>query len=72
MRNSLFRWFVTFFDKPRNRFLTLIGLFFVSPIRTMVKSDVERMEKQLLDRTNFLGKIGLVEVLMLKSWEGKK
>lgn len=58
------RWFVKYYERPRGWLATSIGLFVVSPLNTLVKSDLDRAVKRHEDILEDYGRLGLAENLL--------
>jgi len=62
-------WLVRFYDKPRNRFLCVLGAFIVAPALTKLKLELRTDEKRLSDKTILLGRLELTGKLLNRWWE---
>lgn len=57
-----------FYDKPRNRFLLVLGGFIVSPLVRSIKKEIRLDEKELNEKVLLLGRLELTETLLRKWW----
>lgn len=69
MKHWLYKWFLHFYDKPRGKIVTFLGMLMVAPIYRLITADVESLSKKLNDRQALAGRLGLVSVLLIKSWK---
>lgn len=60
---------VRYYDKPRNRFLCVLGAFIVAPVLTSLRRSIKRDEKVLNDKTLLLGRLELTAKLLQRWWE---
>ena len=61
-------WLVHYFDKPRNRFLCVLGAFMIVPIISSLRRDIKGAEKILNERVILLGRLELTAKLLSKWW----
>lgn len=60
---------VRFYNVPRNRFLLLLGAFFIVPILRSVKRDIDRTERDLSEKLVLLGRLDLTATLVKGWWD---
>lgn len=61
--------FITFYDKPRNRFLCFLGAFFVAPMIKGLEKDIARQETIMKEMTMDLGRLKLTQRLLVRWWK---
>lgn len=62
-------WLVRYYDKPRNRFLCVLGAFLIAPTLTNLKKQLKRDEERLSDKTILLGRLLLTAKLLNRWWK---
>jgi hypothetical protein len=62
-------WMVKFYDKPRNRFLCVLGALIVAPVLSNLKREIKAEEKLLGEKTILFGRLALTAQLLQRWWE---
>lgn len=62
-------WLVRYYDKPRNRFLCVLGAFLVAPVLSGLRRDIRNLEKQMNDKLIVMGRLELTAKLLSRWWK---
>jgi len=64
MEAALLRYCLRYFERPRNRFITYLGLGLVIILEGIISRDATRLRKRCEDREVMAGRAGLLKKML--------